>query len=129
MQDLVLFTSKPALLGNCRNDWDSGLYDFSGRIDVLLHQQWRQRQHLSHVVKSVTRIIWREQQLRVDVVVKQVFDRIAVLNSIEPTNDDVPRIGVLWIDGKDCALDPILYRHLFLRRWLIHIARRHQVMP
>ncbi len=74
------------------------------------------------------RVVGREQNLCINLITKQIFDRIAILNTVQPADNHVTGIRIFGINSKYGFFDPLLDRCLLLGRWLIHISWRHQVM-
>ena len=60
--------------------------DFARRRQVALGQHRRDGQNVGDVVETVTRIVGRKQQIRVDIEREKIADRVGVLGPIQPMN-------------------------------------------
>ena len=78
-----------------------------GRLEVLLEQERRDREHVADVVEAIARVVGRELLLGLEVEAHQVADRVAVLDPVEPADRHAARVGVLGIDAEDVVLDPV----------------------
>ncbi len=101
--------------------------NFAGRFDVLFSQQRRDRQRVGVVVKAVSRVIGRKLDGSVEFDTHQIANRIAVLQSIEPSQSAGARIGLLATGRKNVSGDPFEQQSLFRVRWLIFTVGWHDV--
>ena len=77
---------------------DGSRHDRLRRLHVLLEQQRRDREHVADLVEPVTRVVGRKLLLGLEVEPRQVADRVAILDPVEPADRDATRIGFVGID-------------------------------
>ena len=100
------------------------------RVDVLFHQQRRQRQNVADIVEAISHIVGRKITSRLKVDPDKVSYRIVVLHSIQSSNGDSPRIlftfAVVLLQP---LVNPSEYGCCRLRLWLRCFLRRHLLTP
>ena len=109
---IVILAAEPlaveTLLGHDERLARHGLFhDLFGRLQIFLHQQRRQGQHVANVVEAVTRIVGRKVLGRVVIDARQIADRIAILDTVEPAERHPAGIGIGRVDVEGIELDPI----------------------
>ena len=99
------------------------------RLQILLQQQRRNRQHIPHRVESVASVIRRKLLQRVIIDPHQIPDRVPIFNAVQPPQRHPPRVGILLVDPKGLPFDPVVQCRQIGHRGLRPVARRHQPCP